>query len=478
MAGLFKAVESGDLDRIKELHGQGVPLDSVDEDGGTPMHVACFKGRLDVIQWLFGEGVALDVQSKMGTTPMHMTCANGHLEVVKWLFGKGVPLDVQEKNGSTPVHAACYHGHLEVVKWLFGKGVALVQNKDGSTPMHAACFVGHLEIAKWLFGKGVALDLPDKYGDTPMHGACFGGHLEMVKWLFGKSANPSVKNTDGLTPLQLAKVRGHGAVVAYLEAALAAAGAVLLRAAESGDLDRIKALPRPLCLLPRTLLRLLRLCRAPGVLLLRRRRRARLLLRPPRRLKRQLLLLLPPQLRLALRLLLALADHLVCHLLGGCLSPLLLLDLGSGPERAQPRPKSDDKPREQLLQTREHARRLRIADCRKQQLVERRGVPRRLSPLTGRRGRRRCGFCRASFACRASCTKLPAGGLVRPDELGTLRTHDLPGAGKLLVPLSSQVSSDHLVGHVHIAKPAATAHFAAAQKRRKNLRTSGESAFE
>ena len=124
------------------------------------------KGELGVCKWLYDNGAAEDVTkaNNDGRTPMWIACQNGHLSVCKWLFEVGAAADITKANdyGTTPMHIVCENGHLSVCEWLFEVGATADITKVtsmGLTPMHVACLKGQLSVCKWLVFTG-ALNRP------------------------------------------------------------------------------------------------------------------------------------------------------------------------------------------------------------------------------------------------------------------------------------------------------------------------------
>ena len=78
---LKDAAESGDLERVQLLLGQGVDKDEADGGGFTALWNAAYKGHLAIVQHLVEQGTDKDKVSNHGTTPLHTASIQGHLEV-------------------------------------------------------------------------------------------------------------------------------------------------------------------------------------------------------------------------------------------------------------------------------------------------------------------------------------------------------------------------------------------------------------
>ena len=53
---LVQYVESGDTEGVKSLIKEGVDVNSKDEDGWTPLHLAAYSGKKDVAKLLLDKG--------------------------------------------------------------------------------------------------------------------------------------------------------------------------------------------------------------------------------------------------------------------------------------------------------------------------------------------------------------------------------------------------------------------------------------
>ena len=90
MATIHHAVKSGNLNRVKTLLNQGVPVNSRNEDGYTPLHFAAYSGRVNVVQELLRRGAHLNPRSLYGYTPLHLAAFWNNPHVVHALIRAGV----------------------------------------------------------------------------------------------------------------------------------------------------------------------------------------------------------------------------------------------------------------------------------------------------------------------------------------------------------------------------------------------------
>jgi len=89
---LHRAAESGDIEEIKALLEQGLPINAFDEDlSRTPLHYAAIEGRIDAVRYLIEAGADVNAheEEKIGETPLGAVAANCTFEMAKILIEAG-----------------------------------------------------------------------------------------------------------------------------------------------------------------------------------------------------------------------------------------------------------------------------------------------------------------------------------------------------------------------------------------------------
>ena len=67
------------------------------------------------------ENCGVSSEDNDGKTPLHIACQNGHTKVVKILLARGADVDHRNAQGCTPLNLAVRKGHKEAVELLLSK---------------------------------------------------------------------------------------------------------------------------------------------------------------------------------------------------------------------------------------------------------------------------------------------------------------------------------------------------------------------
>ena len=89
MATIHHAARNGNLNRVKTLLNQGVPVNSRNARGWTPLHEAAYSGRVNVVQELLRRGAHVNPRSLYGYTPLHLAALWRHPHIIHELMKAG-----------------------------------------------------------------------------------------------------------------------------------------------------------------------------------------------------------------------------------------------------------------------------------------------------------------------------------------------------------------------------------------------------
>ena len=133
-------------------------LKTIDNEGKSPLHLACQHGHLTVVQNILesphcSQNV-LEACNKQENSSVHLACMGGSSGIVKLLIDKGAKTNATNVNKKTPLHCAAEYGFVDVVTILVQK------QKDSEpincwdeckrTPPHLAAKNNHVAVIKCL----------------------------------------------------------------------------------------------------------------------------------------------------------------------------------------------------------------------------------------------------------------------------------------------------------------------------------------
>eukprot|EP00756_Hemistasia_phaeocysticola_P056684 Hpha_TRINITY_DN3308_c0_g1::TRINITY_DN3308_c0_g1_i1::g.172262::m.172262/K21440/ANKRD50; ankyrin repeat domain-containing protein 50 len=196
-----------------------VSINTADEDGQTPCHIAAFHGHSDVIRALIKIGCDVNRQDNRDRTPCWLAADGGHSDALSVLIDEG-KADVNKEAvkggwlvpGTTPLYTAALRGHADVIRILL-KGQADVNKakQDGRTPVCSAAQRGNSHALRVLITEGHAdVNMAKNDGATPCFKAAQRGHSDALRILIAEGrADVNKSKNDGRTPCFIAVQNGH-----------------------------------------------------------------------------------------------------------------------------------------------------------------------------------------------------------------------------------------------------------------------------
>lgn len=192
---IHEAAGEGNVERVKSLLARDPQLvHARDNDDGTPLLWAAWKGRQKVAELLIESGANVNAKDKMDQTPLRLAAFWGHREVCEFLVGKGAESDI---------FIEALMGRTKEVGELLGKNPELVNAADhsGQPPLQLAAWNNKVATAKLLLEKGADVNRKDNNGNTSLHAAARKGNVQTAQVLMANKAQINSKNNQGLTPL-------------------------------------------------------------------------------------------------------------------------------------------------------------------------------------------------------------------------------------------------------------------------------------
>ena len=285
---LAAAAEGGNAEVIQAMVSRGCDINTVDNDGATPLHWAAGSGKTEATLELIRHGANRAVVAGAVGTPLHVAAGCGHVSTVKAMLKAGCPVGVVSSSGGSVLHAAAKGGNAEVIQAMVSRGcdinavdndgwtplhVAAVSGKTEATlelirhganraivagtvgtPLHQAAGCGHVSTVKAMLKAGCPVGVVDSSGGSVLHAAANGGNAEVVQAMVSRGCDINAVDNDGWTPLHWAAGSGkteaalelirHGANRAVVAGAV---GTPLHQAAGCGHVSTVKAMLKAGC---------------------------------------------------------------------------------------------------------------------------------------------------------------------------------------------------------------------------------------
>jgi len=169
---IHDAARKGDVKKVQALiQADPTVVNSKDNMGDTPLHVAALHGELAVAQALVAAGADVNAKNLAGPfTPGDLgdfLSSSNHADPVKLLTVHGI-IQSDMKNGYTPLDMAAFSiRYMPMVKFLIDKGADVnAQAASGATPLFWAVMRQQKDELVYLMDHGGNVNLPDAYGDT------------------------------------------------------------------------------------------------------------------------------------------------------------------------------------------------------------------------------------------------------------------------------------------------------------------------
>ena len=118
MATIHSALSNGNLNRIRTLLNQGVPVNTRDEKGWTPLFRAALRDRLNMVRLLLERGANVNARTRLNETPLHAAASSGHLNIVRELLQHGANINARNHAGMTPADSAEMEEGFNIVREL------------------------------------------------------------------------------------------------------------------------------------------------------------------------------------------------------------------------------------------------------------------------------------------------------------------------------------------------------------------------
>ena len=184
-------------------------IDTVDEDGNQPLHLACKQGHTRTCRLLLSKGADVKAVNRSNQTPLLAAASSNRncSELCSILLEHKAKIDAVDKGGNQSLHLACKQGHTRTCRLLLSNGADVkAVNRSNQTPLHAAASSNRdcSELCSILLEHKAKIDAVDKGGNQSLHLACKQGHTRTCRLLLSNGADVKAVNRSNQTPLHAA----------------------------------------------------------------------------------------------------------------------------------------------------------------------------------------------------------------------------------------------------------------------------------
>ena len=237
---IFEVVESGRdvVKKLTVLADHDWPLDEVDDEGNSLLHLAAETEDLELIDFCLDRELNINAKNKTGERPLHVAVSAGSVGAVRRLVKAGANPSTWFISGDEKynlLHIAIGFRNNEVIKAVLESPLLEINAVTGygkKSALHFAAEMGNSRAIGLLAAKRADLNIRDKNGDTPLHLAIRSGSLKAARALIEAGADLSLANNEGVQPLMLAAAKKNGE---YLVSLLISHGAGINAADSDGD---------------------------------------------------------------------------------------------------------------------------------------------------------------------------------------------------------------------------------------------------
>ena len=169
ITALHFAVRNGNIKLLKLLKQLGANLEAVTNTGKNIMHIASGSNQPSMLLYLFlYEAQDISSVDENGSTPLHWACYYSAEESVNYLLNLKVDINAQDKEKFTPLHLAVNNNAINIVKLLLQKGAdKKILNNYNELPIDIARKKNYVKIYDILavkeFNPYCTLELPSQY---------------------------------------------------------------------------------------------------------------------------------------------------------------------------------------------------------------------------------------------------------------------------------------------------------------------------
>jgi ankyrin repeat protein len=200
---LMDAVNTNDLDKVKELVEKGADVNDI-VNGQYIIMYAVQNSNIDIVTYLVEKGANVNVKDSDGETLLMYAVRNLDLATVKFLVEKAADVNESGNYGQTVLMIQPFkygqkgNWDLEIFKYLVESGAKIsAVDSNGATVLMHAISNGSLDVIKYLVEGSVDVNEHDKNGQTALMYAALVGDRAIIDYLTARGADLDAKDYNG-----------------------------------------------------------------------------------------------------------------------------------------------------------------------------------------------------------------------------------------------------------------------------------------
>ncbi|MGH1334979.1 MAG: ankyrin repeat domain-containing protein [Aureispira sp.] len=145
------AVVYGVLEKVKEMINENPAIvNAQDKYGFTALHNVMCEEQRETVLYLLEKGAVVNIKNEDGITPLHLACTQ---ENAALLIQAGAEVNIRSNQGNTPLHILVSDGaeRLDVIQYLLSNGAnKQLKNEAGQLAIDVAKGRAETRIIKLL----------------------------------------------------------------------------------------------------------------------------------------------------------------------------------------------------------------------------------------------------------------------------------------------------------------------------------------
>lgn len=200
------ACEHGNVDVTILLQHRA---DVFKSDGNSPLHITCKKtsrpdDRAKIFRILLEYIAKVNTCDEDGDYPLHLACRNGNSNIVKLLLANQAYISVVNFHGESPLYIACETKDLKIVNLLLKcKNDSYKADRKQLSPLCLACRRKDANLLQLLLKSNTNTAQCDMNGRTPMHVACEMNDYDFMTLLLEYNADIFQNDDDSMAPFHV-----------------------------------------------------------------------------------------------------------------------------------------------------------------------------------------------------------------------------------------------------------------------------------